>query len=157
MENQVKSFMANQMGSRVKGVGDQLLTTAGNLRVIAEQLRTDPLTHGAADLATVGVTRIEGVGRYLSETDLEEMIRDAEAYSRERPWTVALGGLIIGLSASRVIKAGAARRALFDTESSALPNDSLSDDDAVMASTATSKRRAKKTRSGSMGGALASG
>lgn len=157
MENQVKSFMSNQMGSRAKGVGDQLLTTAGNLRVIAEQLRTDSLTHGAADLAMVGVTRLEGAGRYLSETDLEAMIRDAEAYSRQRPWTVALGGLVIGLSASRVIKAGAARRALYDTKSSSLPSDDQSDDDTVYASTSTPSRRAKKTRSAAMGGALASG
>ena len=61
------------------------------------------VTEGAAD-------RIERLGGYLERTSGDEFLRDAEDFTRERPWMVAGLGLMVGLAASRFLKASSERR-----------------------------------------------
>ena len=112
MDSKIGTLLTNNVGQRSKALGDQLVTTSKNLRAIGERLRADELTHGAADLADLGADKVEGIGQYLSGSDVETLVGDAEAFTRDHPWSVVLGGLALGLSASWVIKAGASRRGL---------------------------------------------
>lgn len=112
MDSKIGTLLTNNVGQRSKALGDQLVATSHNLRAIGDQLRSDTLTHGAAVLADVSANKIEEVGQYLSTSDVESLVSDAEAFTRDNPWSVVIGGLALGLTTSRVIKAGAARRGL---------------------------------------------
>jgi hypothetical protein len=61
------------------------------------------VTEGAAD-------RIERLGGYLERTSGDAFLRDAEDLARQRPWIVAGLGLMVGLAASRFLKASSERR-----------------------------------------------
>ena len=61
------------------------------------------MTEGAAD-------RIERFGGYLEQTSGDELLRDVEDFARRRPWMVAGIGLVVGLAASRFLKASSERR-----------------------------------------------
>lgn len=109
MDN-VRGFVTNQIDQRSTDLAKQVLSTSENLRHIADQLRGDALTHGAADLANGAANATGRVGRYLQESDVDTLVSNAEEFSRERPWTVAIGGLLLGFAAARTLKAGSARR-----------------------------------------------
>jgi len=115
LNGKIGTLLTNNVSQRSKALGDRLVTTAKNLRAIGEQLRAGELTHGAADLADLGADKVEGIGQYLSGSNVETFLGDAEAFTRDNPWRVVLGGVALGLSASRVIKAGASRRGLRTT------------------------------------------
>ena len=53
---------------------------------------------------------MERLGGYLERTSGDELLRDAEDFARQRPWTVAGLGLLVGLAASRFLKASSERR-----------------------------------------------
>jgi hypothetical protein len=78
---------------------------------VADQLRrhgdeeTARMTEAAAD-------RADRFAGYLRDADGDAFLRDLEGFARRRPWVAAAGGLMIGLAASRFIKASAERRSL---------------------------------------------
>jgi hypothetical protein len=111
MNTDNQGFLARQIGQRSNAIGQQVLDTAANIHRVADQLRNDAVTEKASELADVAAKTAETFGQYLQTTSLDTMLADAERFSRTRPWTVAFGSFIVGVSASRVIKAGAARRA----------------------------------------------
>jgi hypothetical protein len=112
MNSENSGFITSAISQRTKDIGQNVLDTSKSVRTVAEQLRNDPITAKAADVADYAASMIENLGQYLNEKDVLEMMSDAEKYSRERPVTVALGAFAIGVSAARVLKAGASRRAL---------------------------------------------
>ena len=61
------------------------------------------MTEGAAE-------RIERLGGYLEQRSGDELLRDVEDFARRRPWMVAGAGLMVGLAASRFLKASSERR-----------------------------------------------
>ncbi|MGA9274846.1 MAG: hypothetical protein WBV67_15300 [Candidatus Cybelea sp.] len=80
------------------------------MRTFARELREDPGTVLAADIAERGADVLERVGSYVEQTPLDRMLEDAEALGRRRPWMVATAALAAGIFASRLIKSTAARR-----------------------------------------------
>jgi hypothetical protein len=110
MQSDDKSFFIRQFEQRSSTLGGQIVDTAGNLHTIAGQLRKDQLAGGAADLAESGADFIERMGRYLQQSDYDRIMSDVAAFSSQNPWTVAAAGVVLGLVASRTIKATAARR-----------------------------------------------
>jgi hypothetical protein len=50
------------------------------------------------------------VGRYLTETDGNRLLRDVEQIARNRPWLVAGGGTVLGFLTARFTKASSSRR-----------------------------------------------
>jgi hypothetical protein len=82
------------------------------MRTVADQLRNDPNTAMAADLAERGAEMIDRVGAYVEETPLDQMMADAEELSRRQPWVIATAGLAAGIMVSRLVKSTAARRDL---------------------------------------------
>ncbi len=103
-----------QLDNRSSEAGQKVLTTAAHLKTIADQLRSDELTGGAACLADRGAATLERVGHYLDASNGDRLIADAERFGRERPWVLAGAGLALGLAGSRMIKASAARGSASD-------------------------------------------
>ncbi len=103
-------YVAKQIETRSADSGRRIRATAQTLRTVAQELRDDPATTPAADLAERGAEMIDRVGSYFEQTDFTTMVSDAETFSRQRPWVVAAAGLAAGILASRLVKATAARR-----------------------------------------------
>lgn len=106
----LKGLMMGQLETGSAAAGERVLKTAATLKRIAVDLRADDLGRGAAPLADRGVERLERLGTYLSKSDGTRLVADAERIGRERPWTVATSGLVLGFLGSRMLKASAARR-----------------------------------------------
>lgn len=115
MNNNLTGYITDQIQNRTAESGRRIRTTAETLRAVAQELRSDATTAGAANLAELGADMIDRVGNYVETTDLSTMVADAERFGRRQPWVVATAGLAAGLLASRLIKSTAARRtASFD-------------------------------------------
>lgn len=106
----LKGLVMGQIDSGSTAAGERVLKTAASLKRIAVELRSDEIGRNAAPLADRGVERLERLGTYLSASDGEHLVMDAERLGRDRPWTVATSGLILGFIGSRMLKASAARR-----------------------------------------------
>jgi hypothetical protein len=50
------------------------------------------------------------VGQWLESSDGDKLVRDVEGFARRNPWAVAAGGLVLGLTASRFLKASSSER-----------------------------------------------
>lgn len=93
-----------QLDGRSTQAGRQISSTADVLRRVGGQLREEGDT-GPAQYAERAAEPVERVGRYLTETDGERLLRDAERFARRRPWVAVLGGATLGFLAARFIKA----------------------------------------------------
>jgi hypothetical protein len=105
-----RSYVSGQIGDRSTQLGTAISSTAGDLRRIADELRTSETVSGTADFADRGADVIDRVGTYLVSADGDQLIADAEAFARQRPWAVAVAALAAGFAASRVLKASSAQR-----------------------------------------------
>jgi hypothetical protein len=105
-----RSFISAQLDSRSTQIGTTISSTAGDLRRIADELRSSETVAGSADLANRGADAIDRIGQYLQSANGDQLIADAETFARERPWAVALAALTAGFAASRVLKASSAQR-----------------------------------------------
>ena len=105
-----RSFVSAQLNDRSSQVGSSLSSTAEDLRRIAGELRNSETISGSADFAERGADIAGRIGTYLTDSDGEKLISDAEDFARQRPWSVALTALAVGFAASRVLKASSAQR-----------------------------------------------
>jgi ElaB/YqjD/DUF883 family membrane-anchored ribosome-binding protein len=106
---QTRERLRQQVDSRSTQAGEQMAKTGSALRQTAQQLRGDQQEQQAKILEGVA-ERTDRLGRYLTETDGERMLRDAERLARQRPWLVAAGGAVLGFLAARFTKASSSRR-----------------------------------------------
>ncbi|HLX26677.1 MAG TPA: hypothetical protein VKR05_06765 [Candidatus Cybelea sp.] len=107
-----QGYLTKQFEARSSDSGKRIRSTAETIRSVADQLRSDPNTSMAADFAERGADVIDRIGVYVEQTPLDQMMSDAERFSRQNPWVVATAGLAAGILASRLVKSTAARRAL---------------------------------------------
>jgi ElaB/YqjD/DUF883 family membrane-anchored ribosome-binding protein len=108
-KQQTRERMREQVDARSAQTGEQMTKTGSALRQTAQQLRGDQQETQAKVLEAIA-ERTERFGRYLSQTDGDQLLRDAERFARQRPWVVAGGGAILGLLAARFTKASSSRR-----------------------------------------------
>lgn len=115
---QEKAFEAKQntrdrvrqeIDTRSSQTGQQMTKTGSALRQTAQQLRGDQQEQQANVLEAVA-DRTERLGRYLNQTDGEQILRDLERMARQRPWVVAGAGTVLGFLAARFTKASSTRR-----------------------------------------------
>ncbi|GAC1305127.1 MAG: hypothetical protein NVSMB19_16420 [Vulcanimicrobiaceae bacterium] len=99
-----------QLDSRASDVGTRVLATASSIKRVADELRSDELSHGAASIADRGAETLERIGSYLNKSNGDTLVRDAERFSREQPWAIATTGIVLGLVGSRMLKASAESR-----------------------------------------------
>jgi ElaB/YqjD/DUF883 family membrane-anchored ribosome-binding protein len=108
LKSQAGSKLRTELDNRSTQAGEQVSSTAAAFRRVGEELRGEQ-KDGPARLADQVADRAERVGRYLTESDGERILRDLEQFARRRPWLVAVTGAAAGFLASRFVKASATR------------------------------------------------
>jgi len=110
LKEQGRSKLSETLDERTTQAGGQARQMAQTLRRSGEQLREQGEGQQVAGLTEGAADRIERLGGYLERTSGDEFLRDAEDLARQRPWMVAGLGLMVGLAASRFLKASSERR-----------------------------------------------
>jgi ElaB/YqjD/DUF883 family membrane-anchored ribosome-binding protein len=110
LKEQGKGKLGETLDQRTTEAGGQAWKLAKAVRRSGEQLRAEgedgqlpAITEGVAD-------RMERLAGYLERTSGDDLLRDIENFTRRRPWIVAGVGLVVGLAASRFLKASSERR-----------------------------------------------
>jgi hypothetical protein len=106
---QARSRLRDQIDQRSTQAGEQVQSTAQDMRSMAEQLRGQG-KDTPARVAEQVADRAESFGSYLRDADGERLLRDVEDVARRQPWLIAAGGLALGFAASRFLKASSSRR-----------------------------------------------
>jgi hypothetical protein len=106
---QARDRVRDQVDTRSTQVGEQAESVAQDVRSVGEHLRGEG-KNKPAELADKAATRVAEVGDYLKRSDGDALLRDAERFGRDRPWAVMAGGLVLGIAASRFLKASSSRR-----------------------------------------------
>src|SRR4051794_41527498 len=83
--------------------GEQVTKHASDLKSVGDALRQQG-QDGPAKLADQAAERAERLGGYLSGADGDRILRDVEDLSRKNPWALALGGVRLGVTASRFLE-----------------------------------------------------
>ncbi|MDQ3936268.1 MAG: hypothetical protein M3340_16740 [Actinomycetota bacterium] len=108
-KEQAGGKLREQVDERSKQAGEQVSTTATDLRSVGEELRKQG-KDTPAKLAEQAAERTDRLGSYLTESDADTILRDVEDLARKQPWAVVAGGLVLGFAASRFLKASSSRR-----------------------------------------------
>lgn len=101
--------MRTEVDSRSTQVGGQTRTLAQALRRTGDDLRAEG-NGSVAGLTTGAADRLEHLAGYLEQMDGSRLLHDVENAARRRPWLVAAGGALLGLAASRFLKASSEQR-----------------------------------------------
>jgi len=98
-----------QIDQRSTELGQRVGTTADDIRTVGQQLREQGKDQ-PAKLADQAAQHVERVGNWLRDSDGDRLLSDVEDFGRRRPWAFALGGLAVGVVASRFLKASSTQR-----------------------------------------------
>ena len=107
--DQAKGRLRAQVDQRSSQAGEQVTSTALDLRSVGDELRKQG-KDTPARVADQAAERAERLGGYLKESDAERNVNDVEEFTRRQPWAVAAGGLALGFLTSRFLKASSGRR-----------------------------------------------
>ena len=110
LKEQGRSKLSETLDERTTQAGGQARQVAQVLRRSGEQLREQGEGQQVAGVAEGAADRVERLGGYLERTSGDEFLRDAENFARQRTWMVAGIGVMVGLAASRFLKASSERR-----------------------------------------------
>ena len=99
----------DQIDQRSTQAGEQVSSTADDLRSVADELRKQG-KDTPARLAEQVADRAQNVGGYLQGADADQLLSDLEDFARRQPWAVVVGGIVLGFAASRFLKASGAQR-----------------------------------------------
>jgi hypothetical protein len=103
------SKVREQVDQRSTQAGEQVTSTADDLRSVGEQLRSQG-KDTPAKFAEQAAERTERLGSYLRDSDSDKILSDVEDFARRQPWAVVAGGLALGFAASRFLKASSSDR-----------------------------------------------
>lgn len=106
---QARGRVSDQLDQRSTQAGEQVHSTAKDVRSVAEELRKQGKDK-PAEVAEKAAHHAERLGGYLKDSNGDKMLSDAEDFGRQKPLAVALGGLALGFAASRVLKASSSQR-----------------------------------------------
>src|SRR3954454_1923801 len=106
---QAKDRVRDQLDQRSTQAGEQVSSSASDLRSVADQLRQQGKDQ-PAKLAEQAADRADRLGGYLKDADADRILNELEDFGRRKPMAVILGGLALGFAASRVLKASAEER-----------------------------------------------
>jgi hypothetical protein len=98
-----------QIDQRSTELGDRARSTADDIRTVSQQLREQGKDQ-PAKLADQVASHVERVGSWLRNSDSDRLLSDVEDFGRRQPWAFALGGLALGIAASRFLKASSTQR-----------------------------------------------
>jgi ElaB/YqjD/DUF883 family membrane-anchored ribosome-binding protein len=106
---QARDRVREQVDQRSTQAGEQVRRQAGDVRAVGQQLREQG-KDGPAKLADQIADRADRVGSWLHDSDADRILGDVEEFARRNPWAVVAGGAVVGLFASRALKASSTRR-----------------------------------------------
>ena len=106
---QVQSRAREQIDQRSTQAGEQVSATAQALRRTSDHLREEG-QDGQANAADRVAHHVDRVGSYLTESDADRILADAEDFGRRKPWAVIGIGMALGFAASRFLKASSRKR-----------------------------------------------
>ncbi|HEX6714614.1 MAG TPA: hypothetical protein VF066_14565 [Thermoleophilaceae bacterium] len=98
-----------QIDQRSTDLGHRVVSTADDIRTVGTQLREQGKEQ-PAKVAEQAAQRVERVGNWLRDSDSDRLLSDVEDFGRRQPWALALGGLALGIAASRFLKASSTQR-----------------------------------------------
>jgi hypothetical protein len=98
-----------QVDQRSTELGERVTSTADDIRTIGAQLREQGKDQ-PAKVADQAAQRVERFGTWLRDSDSDRLLSDVEEFGRKQPWAFALGGLALGIAASRFLKASSTQR-----------------------------------------------
>jgi hypothetical protein len=98
-----------QVDQRSTEFGERVTSTADDIRSVGQQLREQGKDQ-PAKLAEQAAGHVERVGSWLRDSDSDRLLSDVEDFGRRKPWAFALGGLALGIAASRFLKASSTQR-----------------------------------------------
>jgi hypothetical protein len=104
-----QGVLREQIDERSTKAGEQVSSTAGDLRSVGDELRNQG-KETPAKVADEVAERTEQLGSYLSEADADRILSDLEEFGRRQPWVVLAGGLALGLVGARFLKASSSSR-----------------------------------------------
>jgi len=107
--SQAKSQVRTQVDQRSTQAGEMASSTAQDMRSVSQHLRTQQ-KEGAAKLVDRAADQAERLGSYLTGSDGDRILHDVEDLGRRKPWVVVAGGVAIGFTASRFLKASSETR-----------------------------------------------
>jgi hypothetical protein len=99
----------SQVQARASQAAEQARGLASSARTVADDLEEK----GSAPVANVVrqvADRGDKVADYFEGADADRILRDLENQARQRPWAAAAAAFVLGLAASRVLKASSQRR-----------------------------------------------
>jgi hypothetical protein len=106
-----RGALAGQIGERSSQAGEQLRQLATAFRDAGEGLKSQGSGSDAPARIIGGLSeRADEVGSYLAESSSDRLLHDVEHFGRRNPWLVISGGLLLGIAASRLLKASSDRR-----------------------------------------------
>jgi hypothetical protein len=106
---QARGRLSDQVNQRSTEAGERIAGTAGDVRSIAQELRSQG-KDAPANLAEQVASQADRVGDYLKGASGDRILRDVEDFARRQPMLVAAAGLALGFAASRFLKASSSRR-----------------------------------------------
>ena len=106
---QAKDRVRHQIDQRSTQAGEQIRSQADDVRVVGRQLREQG-KDGSAKIADQVADRADRVGHWLHDSDADRILADVEDFAGRNPWAVMAGGVVLGLAASRALKASSSRR-----------------------------------------------
>jgi hypothetical protein len=112
---QAQGMLRGQIDERSTQAGEQISSTAGDLKSVGEELRKQG-KDTPAKLADNAAERTEQLGSYLESADSDRILSDLEDFGRRQPWVVLAGGLALGLVGARFLKASSSSRYRSRTE-----------------------------------------
>ena len=109
VRGQLSSRVREQVDQRSTQAGEQVTSLADAMRRTGQTLR-DEGNEVPAKVTDAVAERSERLGSYLRDADADAILRDVEDLARRRPWLFAAGGVVVGLLASRFLKASSSGR-----------------------------------------------
>ncbi len=98
-QEKAKSLLASRKGKAAEGIERM----AGSLRKTAKTLENENQI-GVSRYADQVAEKIEGASHYVRDTDIDQMIEDAESAVRNRPAIVLGGAFAAGILLARFLK-----------------------------------------------------
>lgn len=109
MREQARDKARAQLDTHSTTAGEQVGQVATALRRTGDQLDGEGNSTGAK-VVQKAADKAEAVGSYLRDSDADRFLNDVESFARRRPWAAAGVGAVLGLVASRFLKASSENR-----------------------------------------------
>jgi broad specificity phosphatase PhoE len=108
-KQEARGRLREQIDQRSTQAGEQVSSAAADVRSVAQELHTQG-KDTPARYAEQAAEKAQQVGQRLQDASGDELLREVEDFARRNPWAVAAGGLVLGLAASRMLKASSGER-----------------------------------------------